>query len=141
MLYNGALDLSCNHLGILHALEANTWSGRSLYFVFFFIHYSPWSNSIRSLTKYKDDVVGQHYLLGNLSFYILRDAGSSSFYQFQNLILLGHLAPMDLPGPSLDMVKRFIHDQSFADIVLPPDCIENLNSLLIFHSILYNTES
>lgn len=28
MLYNGALDLSCNHLGIIHALEANTWNGR-----------------------------------------------------------------------------------------------------------------
>lgn len=30
MLYNGALDLSCNHLGIIHALEANTWDGRFL---------------------------------------------------------------------------------------------------------------
>jgi hypothetical protein len=33
----------------------------------------------------------------------------------------GHLAPMDLPGPSLDMIKRFIHDESFADVPLPSE--------------------
>lgn len=95
MLYNGALDLSCNHLGIAHALEANTWNGR------------PWKDATRGLTKFESDVVGQHSKLGNLSLFILRDAG--------------HLAPMDLPGATLDMLKRFINDESFTDILLPSD--------------------
>jgi hypothetical protein len=28
---------------------------------------------------------------------------------------------MDLPGPSLDMIKRFINDESFADVPLPSE--------------------
>jgi len=27
LLYNGEFDLTCNALGVLHALEANTWLG------------------------------------------------------------------------------------------------------------------
>jgi hypothetical protein len=40
-----------------------------------FMTHRPWSEAVRSLTKFEEDVVGQHYQLGNLSFYILRDAG------------------------------------------------------------------
>lgn len=50
---------------------------------------------------------------------------------------VGHLAPMDLPGPSLDMVKRFIHDKSFEDVVLPSEC--TLSSLCYLLYIAFYT--
>ena len=84
MLYNGALDLSCNHLGIIHALEANTWNGRLFAIFSFFFSYIkynyisfniPWSDAIRSVTRFNGDVVGQHYKLENLTLFIIRDAG------------------------------------------------------------------
>lgn len=34
-------------------------------------------------------------------------------------ICLGHLLPMDLPANALDMLRRFLYNQSFADTVLP----------------------
>jgi hypothetical protein len=97
MLYNGALDLSCNHLGIMHALEANTWHGRyapngcRLICGFPFESLSlpsalslslllnrPWKDASRSLTKFKKDVMGDHYSLDNLSLFIVRKAGDAS---------------------------------------------------------------
>lgn len=35
----------------------------------------PWSDAIRSVTKFNGDVVGQHYKLENLTLFIIRDAG------------------------------------------------------------------
>ncbi len=53
------------------------------------------------------------------------------------MILLGHLAPMDLPGPILDMLKRFINDESFIDIPLPDDGLFSKNQVIIFLSVAY----
>lgn len=57
----------------------------------------------------------------------------SYFHLFHTffVFLIGHLAPMDLPAQSLDMLKRFIHDESFADTILPSD--RKLNHKLIRH--------
>eukprot|EP00603_Paraphysomonas_imperforata_P008471 CAMPEP_0114448742 /NCGR_PEP_ID=MMETSP0103-20121206/20494_1 /TAXON_ID=37642 ORGANISM="Paraphysomonas imperforata, Strain PA2" /NCGR_SAMPLE_ID=MMETSP0103 /ASSEMBLY_ACC=CAM_ASM_000201 /LENGTH=573 /DNA_ID=CAMNT_0001620791 /DNA_START=40 /DNA_END=1761 /DNA_ORIENTATION=+ len=95
LMYNGALDLSCNHLGATHTLEMTNWNGMS------------WSDAERSLMKHKGDVFGQHYQLNNLSFLVIRGAG--------------HFVPSDQPSGALDMIKRFLHRASFADIVLPRD--------------------
>ena len=95
LMYNGAMDLSCNHLGATHTLEMTNWNGHE------------WSDAERSLMKHKGDVFGQYYELRNLSFLVVRAAG--------------HFVPTDQPSGALDMISRFLHRQSFADVVLPKD--------------------
>lgn len=95
MLYNGALDLSCNHVGTTHSLEMTDWNG--LY----------WTDAERSLMVHGDDVFGQHYQLQNLSFLVIQAAG--------------HFVPTDQPSGALDMIDRFLNEKSFSDISLPKD--------------------
>jgi hypothetical protein len=95
LLYNGALDVSCNHLGATHSLEMTNWNG---------LH---WTDAKRSLMTHDNDVFGQHYELQNLSFLVIRNAG--------------HFVPTDQPSGALDMLQRFLHQKSFSDIPLPKD--------------------
>jgi hypothetical protein len=95
LLYNGAMDVSCNHLGATHALEMTNWNGLQ------------WTDANRSLMTHDNDVFGQYYELKNLSFLVVRAAG--------------HFVPTDQPSGSLDMIQRFLHHTSFADIPLPKD--------------------
>ena len=95
LMYNGALDLSCNHLGATHALEMTTWNGQ------------PWTDANRGLMVHNQDVFGQYYALQNLSFLVIRDAG--------------HFVPTDQPSGALDMIERFLTNGSFVDVELPKD--------------------
>lgn len=95
LLYNGAMDLSCNHLGATHALEMTNWNGLQ------------WKDANRSLMKHGNDVFGQHYELQSLSFLVIRHAG--------------HFVPTDQPSGALDMIERFLLGKSFADVPLPSD--------------------
>lgn len=95
LLYNGEFDLNCNFLGVLHTLEANEWGG------------VPWKQATRSLWKYGGDVAGEHFNIDKLSFLIVRNSG--------------HLLPMDQPAAALDMLRRFLDNESFADVHLPTE--------------------
>lgn len=95
LLYSGEFDMNCNTLGTLHTLEANKW--RNKY----------WEEADRSLWVYGKDVAGEYFTMdeGVFSFLIVRNSG--------------HLLPMDLPEASLEMLRKFISGESFADKILP----------------------
>jgi hypothetical protein len=63
MFYSGAIDLSCNFLGTLHTLEANTWNGRS------------WKEAKRGTMFHEGELVGPHYKLKNLTMLVIRGSG------------------------------------------------------------------
>jgi len=97
LLYSGERDLNTNFLGTLHVLESLTWMGQK------------WSSADRSLWKFNGEVAGEYNTLenGKFSFLIVRNSG--------------HLLPMDIPAPALDMLDRFVNDKSFSDVALPSD--------------------
>ena len=96
LLYSGERDLNTNHLGTLHTLESNSWVGGR-----------AWSTAERSLWRFSGDVAGTYQTLNNgkFSFLVVRNGG--------------HLLPMDLPAASLEMLRRFLNDESFSDVKLP----------------------
>eukprot|EP01041_Mallomonas_annulata_P003654 gene3654-7281_t len=94
LLYSGESDFNCNTLGTLHTLEANNWLGR------------PWNTANRSLWKFANDVGGEYFNIGDaFSFLIVRNSG--------------HLLPMDMPALALEMLRKFLDNESFADVWLP----------------------
>ncbi|CAE7760255.1 unnamed protein product, partial [Symbiodinium microadriaticum] len=93
LLYSGEFDLNCNFIGTLNTLEDNLWDGRQ------------WKEASRALYVVDGDGRGMHYQLGKLSFLIVKNSG--------------HLLPMDQPAVALDMISRFLEDESFADLPLP----------------------
>lgn len=96
LLYSGEFDLNCNTLGTLHTLEHNTWRKKN------------WNEAERSLWRFENDVAGEYFTFDNaFSFLIVRNSG--------------HLLPMDLPQQALEMIRRFIDDESFADTPLPSE--------------------
>jgi hypothetical protein len=97
LLYSGEFDLNTNLLGTMRVLEQNKWNGGH-----------SWSSAVRSLWLYGGDVAGEYFYLGKyLSYLIVRKSG--------------HLLPMDLPDVALEMLRRFISDETFADVLLASD--------------------
>jgi Serine carboxypeptidase len=94
LLYSGENDLNTNFLGTLHVLETHSWAGKR------------WTGATRALWKFGEEVAGEYFKLDQtkLSFLIVRNSG--------------HLLPMDLPAQALDMISRFVRDQSLADVPL-----------------------
>lgn len=68
LLYNGEFDLNCNFLGTQHTLEKSLWGKNSD---------EDWKEAQRALWVVDDEVAGQHYQLGNLSFLVVKGAGES----------------------------------------------------------------
>lgn len=95
LVYSGEFDLNCNFLGTQHVLETNEWLGRS------------WATAERALWRVGNDVAGEYSNIGSFAFLIVRNSG--------------HLLPMDVPVAALDMIRRFLNDASFRDVVLPSD--------------------
>lgn len=94
LLYSGEADLNCNTLGTLHTLEANAWLG------------TPWSCATRALWRFDGDVAGEYFNIGDsFAFLIVRNSG--------------HLLPMDKPATALEMLRKFLVGDSFADVLLP----------------------
>jgi len=96
LLYSGERDLNTNFLGTLHVLEKGMLDLKR-----------PWTSAARSLWRFNGDVAGEHFSIDNFAFLIVRNSG--------------HLLPMDVPQQALDLLVRFINDQSFADVVLPSE--------------------
>lgn len=96
LLYSGEFDLNCNTLGTLHTLEHNQWRKKN------------WDEAERSLWRFQNDVAGEYFTFDDaFSFLIVRNSG--------------HLLPMDLPQQALEMMRRFLNDESFADTPLPSE--------------------
>ena len=100
LLYSGERDLNTNFLGTLHVLESSEdgW-----------IDGQPWSSAKRALWRSGGDVAGTYQTLnsGKFSFLVVRNSG--------------HLLPMDIPQQALDLLHRFLANESFSDVPLLSD--------------------
>jgi len=90
LVYNGQFDLICNLVGTQSLYWNLEWEGQSTY-----------QAAPRNIWTVDDNVAG-----------FVRVADS-----FTQLIVLGagHLAPMNQPANTLDMLTRFINDQPFTN--------------------------
>ena len=96
LVYNGDRDLSVNAQGSEKLLDAMMWNG-----------VEGWKKAKRSLWMVENNntVAGYAKSYQNLDFIIVHDSG--------------HLVPYNVPIPALDMITRFVNDESFHDIELP----------------------
>jgi hypothetical protein len=94
LVYNGDRDLSVNAQGSEKLLDAMGWSGAD-----------GWSKARRSLWMVDDKVAGYAKSYANLDFVIVSNSG--------------HMVPNNVPIPGLDMITRFVNDESYLDVELP----------------------
>eukprot|EP00029_Vermamoeba_vermiformis_P007661 TRINITY_DN3376_c0_g1_i1.p1 TRINITY_DN3376_c0_g1~~TRINITY_DN3376_c0_g1_i1.p1 ORF type:complete len:514 (+),score=23.84 TRINITY_DN3376_c0_g1_i1:103-1644(+) len=94
LLYNGQFDYICNHLGTEMALDNLNWD-----------YVQEYKQSGRYTWLVDKKIAGYAKSARNLTF--LQVNGAS------------HMVPYDVPGPSLDMITRFLNNQNFNDY-LPP---------------------
>lgn len=93
-------------LGTVHTLEHHTWNGKQ------------WDDAERSLWKYNNDVAAEYFTLDQLALLVVRNSG--------------HLLPMDLPDTALEMLRKFMDNESFATTPLPSE--KSYYSQLLFGS-------
>lgn len=91
LFYAGNMDGSaCNNLGVGRMIDRLAWSGTVDYRV---AHRKPW--------MLDGDVVGLAKSSGNMSYVVVTNSG--------------HLVPMDQPKAALDMMRRFLTGEPFAE--------------------------
>ncbi|ETV91833.1 hypothetical protein H310_13662 [Aphanomyces invadans] len=99
LLYNGQWDLICNALNTEHVVQQLEWPGQA---AFTAARRFTWRLQRHALDE-GGPPAGFVQTGGNLTTIVVRDAG--------------HMVPFNAPEAALDMVRRFIHDRSFQDIV------------------------
>jgi carboxypeptidase C (cathepsin A) len=102
MVVSGEFDLNCNFIGTLRLLESNSWLGRA------------WNTATRALWLVGGEIAGEYFNIDRLHYIIVRNCG--------------HMVPTDVPVQALDMLRRFLNEESFIDHALPSDGM---------HTILY----
>ncbi|EGC34681.1 hypothetical protein DICPUDRAFT_153099 [Dictyostelium purpureum] len=97
LIYNGQFDIICNHVGTTQYLDGMEWDGQQ-----------SWNNASRfTWNSFNNEgtatvTAGYGKTFENLTF-VLALGGS-------------HMYPMDMPASSYDMIKRFLNNESFADL-------------------------
>jgi Serine carboxypeptidase len=94
LIYNADRDLNVNVQGNEMLLDSMEWSGAD-----------GWSHARRSLWMVNERVAGYAKSYGNLDFVIVYNSG--------------HLVPNNVPIPALDLITRFLNEQSYHDVELP----------------------
>lgn len=94
LIYAGDRDISVNLQGSEQVLNSMSWSGEK-----------DWLDSERYLWMVDKDVAGYVKTHKNLDMLLVMNSG--------------HLAPYNVPVPSLDLINRLTKGQSFGDILLP----------------------
>ena len=101
LIFNGMNDMICNHIGNEKLLNNLEWK-----------HRKEWTLAKRYVWEYKSKFV-ESTDDNNTS-------GPGGYYkEYDNLIFLkiassGHMVPMDLPDLSLEMMRKFMYQESFA---------------------------
>lgn len=89
LFYAGNMDgSSCNNLGVGRMIDRLAWTGTADYRA---AQRRPW--------LIDDEVAGLAKTSGNMSYVVVLNSG--------------HLVPSDQPAAALDMMRRFINDESF----------------------------
>lgn len=91
-LHSGDNSLANNIIGLMHVLESNEWLEKM------------WSSASRALWIHGGAIAGEYFLLDYFSLVIVRNSGN--------------FISMSDPSASLDMIRRFLDDQSFQDVQL-----------------------
>jgi carboxypeptidase C (cathepsin A) len=94
MFYNGDRDMAGNPAGTEQLLNAMEWHGAS-----------EWYTTSRGLWLMEGEVAGFAKSLDNLLFVVVYNSG--------------HLVPYNQPGPALDLITRFLKNESFYDSLIP----------------------
>eukprot|EP00123_Amoebidium_parasiticum_P019154 comp24344_c4_seq2/m.46420 comp24344_c4_seq2/g.46420 ORF comp24344_c4_seq2/g.46420 comp24344_c4_seq2/m.46420 type:complete len:473 (-) comp24344_c4_seq2:296-1714(-) len=92
LIYNGDLDLSCNHIGNEMWIRRLKWSGAN-----------DWVKTPRALWKVNGKIAGYSKSHGNLYYVTVHN--------------VGHLVPMDDPIVGYDLLKRFLNNESYDDVI------------------------
>ena len=90
LFYNGVYDLACDHVGTEKALDALEWA-----------HQSDYLLAKRYAWASPSD--------GNIAGYMKETAN----LLFLKVLNSGHMVPMDVPLPALDMIQTFMYHRSF----------------------------
>ncbi|KAJ3423911.1 serine carboxypeptidase-like 48-related [Anaeramoeba flamelloides] len=90
LLYNGQFDLIVNLLGAEDWIKNINWAGKTNF-----------NNADRKIWKVDDNVAGYVKNYENLTYIML--------------LASGHLAPMNQPKNTYDMISRFVNDKPFAN--------------------------
>lgn len=92
LFFNGAYDVICNHVGNERALMRLEWPGQK-----------DFINSPRGvwLPRGSEKPGGYSKSDGQLTYLIVLDSG--------------HMVPMDVPSNALEMISRFLENESFQD--------------------------
>jgi carboxypeptidase D len=93
LFFNGAFDVICNHVGNELALKQLQWSGRT------------------DFLQAPRGVWVPHGGSGKPGGY----AKSSGPLTYLVVLNAGHMVPLDVPAAALDMIRRFLANQSFQD--------------------------
>jgi len=94
LVYAGDRDMSVNLQGSEQVLNDMVWSGKD-----------DWKSSDRFLWMVDGDVAGYVKTHKNLDMLMVMNSG--------------HLAPYNVPIPSLDLIHRLVGNDSFGDIIIP----------------------
>ena len=94
VVYNGDRDLSVNAQGSERLLDDMVWSGSE-----------GWKTTKRYLWMVNNEVAGYAKSYKNLDFIIVYNSG--------------HLVPNNVPIAALDLITRFVQNETFQDIELP----------------------
>jgi len=94
LMYSGQFDFVCNHLGTEELLTGMPWSGQAAF-----------QHTARHTWVVNERTAGYARSHGHLT-YLLVLGGS-------------HMAPTNVPEPSLDMINRFVQGLPFTDVVCP----------------------
>ena len=87
LIYNGNVDLICNHPGVVKMIDAmETWSGKDKYY-----------RTDRRVWKVNGETAGYLKSVDNMKLFVMRNAG--------------HMVPRSQPEYSLDMFSKFIGGQ------------------------------
>jgi carboxypeptidase C (cathepsin A) len=94
LIYNGDRDMSTCAQGAEMLLDDMEWSGAD-----------EWKTASRGLWMVDEQVAGYSKSHKGLDFLIVYNSG--------------HLVPQNVPIPALDLITRFVTNESFSDISLP----------------------
>lgn len=97
LFFNGAFDVICNHVGNEVALKQLAWSGQSAFLEAPRGVWLPHGSAQGGGTKPGGYAKGG----GALTYLVVLNAG--------------HMVPLDVPAAALDMIKRFVANESFQD--------------------------
>jgi len=94
LVYNGDRDMTTNMVGTELALNGMEWSGKD-----------EWLDAPRGLWMFDNEHAGWAKEYKKLSYVVVYNSG--------------HMVPYNQPGPSMDLLQRFLLHNSFMDQELP----------------------